>query len=317
MERVLVPPSGMKTYLMLMAAPSSIRGIALLALATLRSLLVLLRTRPRVTFGTGGYVSVPASLASWLLSVPVVLFLPDIVPGKAVRRLLPFTRRIAVATGDSLRYLPRDKVVVTGYPVRGEFLGASRERGRARLDIPPDATVLFVTGGSLGARSLNEAVAASLPWLLQSTYVVHASGRDRFDEVKATSDALPAELADRYRLVPYLEAQDMADAFAASDLCLCRSGASTLGELPATGTPAVLVPLPIAGVNQRQNAEYLVASGAAVMLENDDLRDRLPPVLETLLSDRERLDAMAVACRSLARPDAADRIAELILETAR
>jgi UDP-N-acetylglucosamine--N-acetylmuramyl-(pentapeptide) pyrophosphoryl-undecaprenol N-acetylglucosamine transferase len=109
----------------------------------------------------------------------------------------------------------------------------------------------------------------------------------------------------------------MAAALAAADLCLCRSGASTLGELPATGTPAVLVPLPIAGVNQRQNAEYLVAGGAAVMLDNDDLTERLAPVLETLLADRERLDGMSVAARSLARPDASAAIARLILETAR
>jgi UDP-N-acetylglucosamine--N-acetylmuramyl-(pentapeptide) pyrophosphoryl-undecaprenol N-acetylglucosamine transferase len=316
MERKLVAGSGMKTYFTPMAPPASLRGI-LLGIATLRSMLVVLRTRPRVTFGTGGYVSVPAAVASWLFRVPVVLFLPDVVPGKAVSRLIPLTSKIAVTTSDSLRYLPANKTVVTGYPVRDEFLTASRESGRRRFNVPGDATLLLVTGGSLGARSLNEAVAACLLWLLRGTYVIHVCGQDRLQEVRDGIQSLPADLQTRYRLFPYLESGDMAAALAAADLCLCRSGASTLGELPATGTPAVLVPLPIAGVNQRQNAEYLVAGGAAVMLDNDDLTERLAPVLETLLADRERLDGMSVAARSLARPDASAAIARLILETAR
>lgn len=317
METRLVTGSGMKSYFVPMAPPASMRGILLLGLAMVRSLLVLLRIRPRVTFGTGGYVSVPAAVASWLLRVPVVLFLPDIVPGKAVSRLVPLARRIAVSTSDSLRYLPPEKTVVTGYPVREEFLTASREGGRSRFSIPPDATVLLVTGGSLGARSLNEGIVSCLPWLLRSTYVIHVCGQERLDEVRASTEGLPSDLGSRYLLYPYLDANDMAAALAAADLCVCRSGASTLGELPVTGTPAVLVPLPIAGVNQRQNAEYLVAGEAAVMLDNEDLGQRLGPVLETLLSDRERLDAMAVAARRLARPGAAAEIAQLILETAR
>lgn len=317
METQLVTGSGMKSYFVPMAPPASMRGILLLGLAMVRSLLVLLRIRPRVTFGTGGYVSVPAAVASWLLRVPVVLFLPDIVPGKAVSRLVPLARRIAVSTSDSLRYLPPEKTVVTGYPVREEFLTASREGGRSRFSIPPDATVLLVTGGSLGARSLNEGIVSCLPWLLRSTYVIHVCGQERLDEVRASTEGLPSDLGSRYLLYPYLDANDMAAALAAADLCVCRSGASTLGELPVTGTPAVLVPLPIAGVNQRQNAEYLVAGEAAVMLDNEDLGQRLGPVLETLLSDHERLDAMAVAARRLARPGAAAEIAQLILETAR
>lgn len=317
METRLVTGSGMKSYFVPMAPPASMRGILLLGLAMVRSLLVLLRIRPRVTFGTGGYVSVPAAVASWLLRVPVVLFLPDIVPGKAVSRLVPLARRIAVSTSDSLRYLPPEKTVVTGYPVREEFLTASREGGRSRFSIPPDATVLLVTGGSLGARSLNEGIVSCLPWLLRSTYVIHVCGQERLDEVRASTEGLPSDLGSRYLLYPYLDANDMAAALAAADLCVCRSGASTLGELPVTGTPAVLVPLPIAGVNQRQNAEYLVAGEAAVMLDNEDLGQRLGPVLETLLSDHERLDAMAVAARRLARPGAAAEIAQLILETAR
>lgn len=306
----------MRTYFIRMAPPTSPRGVAVLALAAVRAILLVLSSRPRVTFGTGGYVSVPAAVASWLLRVPVILFLPDVVPGKAVRRLIPFTRKIAVTTEDSLRYLPARKVVVTGYPVRQEFVSATREQGRAHFDIPADATVLFITGGSLGARSLNTALAGCLPWLLQHGHVIHVAGTDRHAEALVVTETLPAASRDRYHLFPFLQADGMAAAMAAADLCLCRAGASTLGELPATGTPAVLVPLPIAGVNQRANAEYLVAGGAAVMLDDNDLAEKLAPVLETLLTDRDQLDAMSIAARSLARPGAARSIADLILEVA-
>jgi UDP-N-acetylglucosamine--N-acetylmuramyl-(pentapeptide) pyrophosphoryl-undecaprenol N-acetylglucosamine transferase len=316
MERSLVAGTGMKSCFMPMAPPTSIRGAALLALASVRALLLVLRTRPRVTFGTGGYVSVPAALASWLLRVPVVLFLPDVMPGKAVSRLLPFTRTVAVTTEDSVRYLPKKRVIVTGYPVREEFLAATREGGRARFGIPDDATVLLVTGGSLGSRSLNRALEACLHWLLEHGHVIHVTGNERLPEVTPALAHLSSAARERYHLFPYLGPEEMADGMAAADLCLCRAGASTLGELPATRTPAVLVPLPIAGVNQRANAEYLVAGGAAVMLDDDHLEQRLPPVLETLLTDRERLDAMAVAAGRIARPDAARSIAELILEVA-
>lgn len=307
---------GMTCYFVPMAPPTTARAVALLVLASARALLLILRTRPRVTFGTGGYVSVPAALASWLLRVPVVLFLPDVIPGKAVSRLVPLTRVIAVATDDSLRYLPARKVVVTGYPVREEFLRATRQGGRARFGVPNNATVLFVTGGSLGSRSLNSALAACLPWLLEQSHVIHVTGSERHVEATKAAERVPSSARERYHLFPYLNAEEMADAMAAADLCLCRAGASTLGEIPATGTPAVLVPLPIAGVNQRANAEYLVAGGAAVMLDDEGLDQRLPPVLETLLTDRERLDAMAVAARRMARPEAADAIARLLLETA-
>jgi UDP-N-acetylglucosamine--N-acetylmuramyl-(pentapeptide) pyrophosphoryl-undecaprenol N-acetylglucosamine transferase len=286
-------------------------------LAVARSLLIVARTRPRVTIGTGGYVCVPACLASWLWRVPVVLFLPDVEPGKAVKALLPLVRRLAVTTEDSLAYVPHAKAVVTGYPLRLAFLHADRGRGRARFDIAPFDRVLCVFGGSLGARTVNTVVAAILPSLLRTAHVIHVCGRDRYAEVQEMTAYLSHDQRDRYHLVPYLDEEEMADALAACDLAVCRSGASVLGELPATATPAVLVPLPIAGVHQRANAEYLVHHGAAVMIDDESLGDQLSDVLELLLNDEGRLEQMAEASRSLARRDAADAIARIALEVAR
>lgn len=311
-----MPPTGIRCFFFQMRPPSSIRGVLSLVLATLRSIAVLLRTRPRVALATGGYVSAPAAFAAWLTRVPVVLFLPDVVPGRAVSWLVPRARKIAVTSEDSLRWLPERKTVVTGYPVRPFFLQVTRESGRRRFDLPDDASVVCVVGGSQGAQSINDAVARWLPNLLSQHVVLHVCGERNIDGARAVERDLPPNLRSRYLLFPFLEGQDMALALAAADLAVSRSGASVLGELPAVGTPAVLVPLPIAGVHQTENAHYLADRSAAVVLENDDLRESLGPTLEVLLADPHRLHAMSNACRALATPDAAARIADIVRQEA-
>jgi UDP-N-acetylglucosamine--N-acetylmuramyl-(pentapeptide) pyrophosphoryl-undecaprenol N-acetylglucosamine transferase len=296
-----------------MAPPNSIRGCVLLVLATLRSLTTLLRARPRAMCATGGYVSAPAVFASWLLRIPVVVFLPDIVPGKAVRYLAPLTRKLAVSAEESIVGLPARKVVVTGYPVRDCFLTASRHRGRSSLKLPDDAIVLCVFGGSQGARAINQALAACLPELLERAYVIHICGQKRYEEASAAASSLSADRAARYFLVPFLFDQDMADTLAAADLVLCRSGASVLGELPVVGVPAVLVPFPDPAVHQHENATYLARHGAAIVLKECELGKQLGPTLNLLLPDRERLADMATACKALARPEAAQDIAALVM----
>ena len=315
MERRLMPQAGLQTYFIPMAPPDSMPGLALLAIATLRSLILLLRIRPRLTFATGGYVSVPAAIASWLLRIPLLLFLPDVVPGRAVAWLVPLARQIAVSTEDAVPHLPAGKTIVTGYPVRDSFAVASRQTGRARFNLPVGAMVVCVLGGSQGARSINRALARHLPHLLSRYYVLHVCGDQRLDEAEEASAGLSLDRRARYRLYPYLHSADMASALAAANLVLCRSGASVLGELPAVGTPAVLVPFPDPAVHQRENAAYLVERGAAVTLDDAELSEQLGPVVDSLLGDPARLEQMALACRALARPDAAAAIARLIAWT--
>jgi UDP-N-acetylglucosamine--N-acetylmuramyl-(pentapeptide) pyrophosphoryl-undecaprenol N-acetylglucosamine transferase len=312
MERTLVPPVGIRYFLVPMAPPTSVRGVVLLAAATLRSLFVLLRVRPRVTVATGGYASTPAALASWLLRIPVVLFLPDVFPGKAVAWLAPLARQIAVSSEVTQAHFPPGKAVVTGYPVREPFVEPSRVDGRLHLNLPDDATVLCVFGGSQGARHINQALARHLPELLSRYYVIHICGEQRLPEAEAAAATLAPEARERYLLFPYLQDEEMAGALAAADLAVCRAGASVLGELPATATPAILVPLPQLTVHQRENAEYLADHGAAVVLDDERVDHELGPTLERLLADRTRLAAMAAAASALARPHASEAIVDLV-----
>jgi UDP-N-acetylglucosamine--N-acetylmuramyl-(pentapeptide) pyrophosphoryl-undecaprenol N-acetylglucosamine transferase len=212
----------------------------------------------------------------------------------------------------ALAHLPREKTTVVGYPVREEFWSISREEARARLDLPLDAKVLLVTGASLGAKSINEALVAALPQLLEQCVVLHVTGAG--EEAWAIEQRSKISTnADRYIVRGYLD--DMPSAMIATDLAVMRAGASTLGELPAAGLPAVLVPGEYEGWSQAPNAEYLQEQGAAVMLRNAEL-SRLGGVVSVLLSDDVRLASMRTAMKSLARPEAAQDLARVLVEVA-
>jgi UDP-N-acetylglucosamine--N-acetylmuramyl-(pentapeptide) pyrophosphoryl-undecaprenol N-acetylglucosamine transferase len=207
-------------------------------------------------------------------------------------------------------------VVVTGYPVRAEFHWLERTQARATLGLRPDGDepVLLVMGGSTGARGINQALSGVLEQVLELTQVVHVSGELDWPWVQERREALPEPLRGRYHAFPYLH--EMGAALAAADLTLCRAGASTLGELPFFGLPAVLTPYPHAWRYQRVNAEWLVERGAAVLVDEERLPRELVSTVRRLLSDRAALAEMSDRMRSLARTDAAVQLAGELLALA-
>jgi UDP-N-acetylglucosamine--N-acetylmuramyl-(pentapeptide) pyrophosphoryl-undecaprenol N-acetylglucosamine transferase len=241
------------------------------------------------------------------------VFLPDVTPGWAVRLLSRLATKMTTTTERALAYLPTKKTAVVGYPVRDEFWTLDRTEARARLGLPLDAKVLLVTAGSLGARKINDAIWAALPQLLERCDVLHVTGLA--DEAAANEQRarLTPERQARYRVHGYLD--EMPAALIAADVVVARSGASTLGELPAAGTPGVLVPGEYEGWSQAPNAEFLQAEGAAVMLRNSELERLAATVLE-LLADDARLASMRAAATRLARPDAARDLAHVLMEAA-
>lgn len=272
------------------------------------------RFRPQVTLTTGGYVSVPVALASRMRGVPFLVYLPDIRPGWAVSALARLAACIAVTNAASSRYLPKAKVVETGYPVRPSLDAMDRAQARRTLGLQAHLKTLLVFGGSRGAHSINQAVEGILPPLLELGQVVHISGREDYDHLRAVVANLPLPARGRYHIFDYLH-EEMPAALAAADLALCRAGASTLGELPAVGIPAILVPYPHAGAHQAENARILIEAGAAVLLRDSEL-DRLLPLLSGLLGDDALLERMARSARRLAHPGAAAAIAHLLRDIA-
>lgn len=273
------------------------------------------RFQPDVMFMTGGYVAAPVALAARRRGVPIVIYLPDVEPGSSIRIALPMAQRVACTTDGSRAFVPADKMVVTGYPVRAEIRAArslSRENALGMFDLAPGRPTLFVFGGSRGARNINRALMAVLPELLTEAQIIHVSGTLTWPEVEANAATLPTGLRDYYRPYPYLH-DEMGAAFRAADLVLARAGASMLGECPAFGLPAILVPLTFAWRYQKVNADYLTDHGAAVQLTDETLAEELLPTVRNLLFDREKLAQMATAAAALDKPTATADLAQVIL----
>lgn len=297
------------------------RNSALIARGIREARALIRQERPAAILGTGGYVCIPLFVAARQLGVPTMIYLPDIVPGLAVKVLARIANRVACSFEPSLAYLPRGKTIITGYPAREELFTVDRAGSRAAFGIADDLPVLFVYGGSRGARSINRAIEALLPDLLSLAHIIHVCGREGDESwLRAAADRLPAELQARYHLFPYLHGT-MVQAFGAADLAIARSGASTLAELPAAQLPAVLVPYPY--VHQDENADYLVARGAAVKVADSAMLGAGNPIdgplfreVRRLLTDRQAREEMARQSAALARPDAAACLADEVIDLA-
>lgn len=273
---------------------------------------ILREFKPDVLFFTGGYLAVPTALAGW--SIPSVLFVPDIEPGLALKTIARFADVIALTAERSRQYFrAKDKMVVTGYPVRSELKTWTPERAREVFQLHSDLPVLLVFGGSKGARSINQALEAVLSDLLEVTQVIHITGKLDWEKLQHLPEELPAQLRERYRIYPYLY-QRMGAALTLADLVVSRAGASVLGEFSYFEIPAVLVPYPYAWRYQRVNAQYLVDQKAAVMIKDQDLGPRLLTTVRELIGDPERLQMMSENMAQTAKPDAAKSLAHLLLK---
>lgn len=274
--------------------------------------------RPDVAVGFGAYVELP--LLNWCASqgIPVVLHEQNSVPGLANKALAAKAARVCVSLPVAIdafreRVGAATQIVVTGNPVRSSVIRASGAAGRAHNDIPADATLLVVFGGSLGAAHLNEGVIALKDELLgrEGLYLIHSTGQRDYDHVVSALD-LTDEQAGRWQVRPYIDA--MGEVLAASDLVLARAGASSIAEIAALAVPSMLVPYPHATADhQTTNATYLVGVGAAVMLADDRIdTPAFSHELFSLVDDGARREAMRVAARSLGQDRAASALADQV-----
>ena len=263
-----------------------------------------------VVVGFGGYVAAPAYLAARRRRLPVVVHEANARPGLANRLGARWAAAVAVTfpgtplPGGQLTGLPLRPEIAELVAARGIDPAASRASARVALGLHPDRRTLLVTGGSLGALSLNRVLAATAAEIVVSgTQVLHLTGAGKADEIRA---AAPAE---HYHVREYLP--EMHLAYAAADLVLCRAGAGTVSELAALGLPAIYVPLPIGNGEQRRNAAPVVAAGGGILVEDRDftaawLREHLLPL------DDSTLAAMATAAARAGIRDGAARVVDLV-----
>ena len=287
-----------------------------LSLSVPQAMAMLLLRRPGAIFTTGGYVALPVLMAASVLRIPVVMWDGNVVPGRSVRVTARLAGCLAVAFESTCRALGRQRrpCYLTGTPIR-DPRQVKRKDARAALGIPVKGRLLLIFGGSQTVRRFNSAVAEALPRLVERTRIIHVTGDAGYDEAVAGREALPPELRDMYRPEKYLGAE-MDLALAAADIVVGRAGSSTLAEVAAFGLPMVVVPYPHAGGHQRRNAEEMVRSGAARLVEDADFDAEALLEAVAILDDRKAHAAMAAAARSLARPGAAEAVAELVLAAA-
>jgi UDP-N-acetylglucosamine--N-acetylmuramyl-(pentapeptide) pyrophosphoryl-undecaprenol N-acetylglucosamine transferase len=286
-------------------------ALVLAAVATLRAIRLLRRLGADAVLGGGGYVAGPVGLAAKLTRRPLLLTEADSHLGVTNRLLAPFAKRVFLAF--PLERRRRRKWIVSGRPVPAGTGHADRAAARTRFGIGEHELALLVFGGSLGARRLNDAALEAFG-AASPCAVLHASGRRDYDDLLHRLEELGSP--PHYHLYAYIE--PFADALAAADLVVARAGGSVM-ELAAAGLPAVLVPYPHATADhQTANARFIEAAGAAVVVPDAELDGpRLAREVGALLAAPQRLATMAKAARAVARPDAADRIADELLALAR
>jgi UDP-N-acetylglucosamine--N-acetylmuramyl-(pentapeptide) pyrophosphoryl-undecaprenol N-acetylglucosamine transferase len=287
-------------------------AIVLAAGATLRAMRLLRRLGADAVLGGGGYVAGPVGLAAVLLRRPLLLTEADSHLGVTNRLLAPFAKRVFLAFPLERRRR-RSKWMVSGRPVPSGTGRVDRAAARARFGIGADQLTLLVFGGSLGARRLNDAALDAFG-AASPCAVLHASGRRDHEDLRRQLDELGSP--PHYHLYPYIE--PFADALAAADLVVARAGGSVM-EVAAAGLPAVLVPYPHATADhQTANARFVEAAGAAVVVPDAELDGpRLAREVGALLAAPQRLAAMANAAQAVARPDAAEAVADALIALAR
>ncbi len=303
----------------------TVTGVARVPVGMGQAVSIVRNFKPRVAFTSGGYVAVPTGLAARMNGVPLLMHQQDVPPNLSNRLIAPIATRISVAFSDSLAFFPARKTLQLGNPVRQAILDVrqqSPQEARKALGCDAELPLLLVTGGSQGARHLNQEVCRALPDLLKQCQVLQISGKKLFEETRKLSEGVLAggneELRGRYHLVPYMDAE-MPLALQAASLVICRSGAATLSELAVLGKPSILVPLPpaLGSSPQEANAEMFRKKQAAQVIRNDNLKPEiLVERVMSIISSTALIQTMTDAALVLAKPQATQDIAAEVMKIA-
>ncbi len=269
---------------------------------------LLKKLSPDIVFSKGGFVSVPVVRAAHMLHIPVIIHESDMTPGLANKLSFGAADKVCCSFSETVKYLPSEKAVFTGSPVRAELFSGDADRARAFSGLTDTSLpTVLVTGGSLGAASLNEAIRHALPLLKEKYNVIHLCGRGKVDPALSQ--------LDRYVQYDYID-KELPDLFAMADIVISRAGSNAIFELLSLNKPNILVPLPsnASRGDQSDNAASFEKQGYSYVLKNEDLSDdTLLKAIDTVLSEKDRYtEAMKKAPQS----KAVDTICRLILETA-
>jgi len=264
------------------------------------------RFKPDIAVGVGGYASGPLLWAAGRKGIPTMLQEQNSFPGVTNKMLAPKARKICVAFKGMDRFFPEEKLVLTGNPIRENIQELSASEARKNLGFAQDKKTILLIGGSLGARTLNDAMVNGLDDLLQSNVqILWQTGKLYYEEIM---DKVGSRLNGNIKPTAFIDNMDTA--YAAADLVISRAGALSISELTFLGKASILVPSPnVAEDHQTKNAMALVETGAAKLVKDKDAKTELVPTALQLLEDEEQLLSLASKSKALAMPDAATHIA--------
>lgn len=271
---------------------------------------------PDVIFSKGSYTAVPILLAARFLRIPVVIHESDAKPGRANKLAMKFARYIAISYDDAAEHFPKEKTALIGIPLRRDIRTINAD-AHAKLGIPNDKPLIYVTGGSLGAERINNIILLTLPELLPHYRVFHQVGDANLVELRAAAQHLLAgnPLASNYYIVGSVPGATVSLLLDAASLVVTRAGSTTLFEIAHHKKPAIVIPIPEEiSHDQRHNAYAYARSGAALVIEEKNLTEHLlTSQISSIISDQARQSAMTGAAQNQAFPDAASKMAALLL----
>ncbi|NTW27614.1 MAG: undecaprenyldiphospho-muramoylpentapeptide beta-N-acetylglucosaminyltransferase [Candidatus Moranbacteria bacterium] len=284
-----------------------------------QSLWLLLVFMPDAIFSKGGYVAVPIVLAAWIYRIPIMIHESDSAPGLANQFLAKFANRIAIAYPTAEEYFPKERTALVGNPIRFQITEGDPRMLRQELGFTESRKTLLILGGSQGSKIINDAITNILPQLLQHFQVIHQTGQDHYEDVVREAAIMGIKAGhDGYYAAPFMNANKLRDAFALSDLVISRAGATFITEIAANEKPAILIPISQSANNHQQmNAYALAKIGAALVLEESNLGEHiLLEKINHILSDEQLQQNMKAAIKTFYHPNAADVIANSIIEIA-
>ena len=296
----------------------NIETVKNVVLATKQAKKIIREFQPDVAVGTGGYVCYPVLRAAHGLHIPTVVHESNALPGLTTKMLAGSTDRILVGFEESKQYYKhRERVIVTGTPVRQEFKNADKKAARQKLGLDPDKPLVVSVWGSLGADFMNKTMVGFIQKALGNPFfgLIHSAGHSGYQKMLADMERAGIRDAAAHGMDVREYIYDMPLVMAAADLVVCRSGASTLSELTVLGRPAILVPSPnVVNNHQEKNARVLERAGAAVLIPESEITDdKLLGAVSLLLSRPGTLEAMAEQMKKIGEADATEKIAEIIL----
>lgn len=281
-----------------------------------QSFFFLLKIKPNVLLSFGSYVSVPVALASWILKIPIVIHEQTAASGLANKIIAALARFVAISFEGSREYFPENKIVFTGNLVRKTFFEIGRKKKNVAL-LAKKPTI-YITGGSRGSQTINSAVLRILQRLLKIAHVYHQTGSIDFQKINEIVKKLPGDIRSNYNIQATYSPSRVEKIYSLVDLVVSRSGANTVSELAATGTPSVLIPIPWSQSDeQTKNATLLQKLGAAILLRQEDLTpDKLFSSIEELVKNYNEYKKGAAKARELVPENASARLLEVIRKVA-